>query len=46
MIARLVDGVPKRALILLGLLMAAMLVAPLLVDPYILSVLVIILYFA
>lgn len=46
MIARLTDGVPKRALVLLGLLLAVMLVAPLLVDPYILSILILILYFA
>jgi len=46
MIARLLDGVPKRALILLGLLLAVLLVAPLLVSNYILSVLILVLYFA
>src|SRR5690606_21220955 len=46
MIARLVGGAPQRALVLLGLLMAVLLVAPLVVDPYILSVLIIVLYFA
>ena len=46
MIARLIGGAPKRALVLLGLLMAVLLVAPLVVDPYILSVLIIVLYFA
>lgn len=46
MIARLLDGVPKRALILLGLLLVFLLVAPLLVSNYILSVLILVLYFA
>lgn len=46
MIARLLDGVPKRALILLGLLLAFLLVAPLFVGNYILSVLILVLYFA
>lgn len=46
MISRLIDGVPPRALILLGLFLAALLVAPLLVDGYILSVLILVLYFA
>jgi branched-chain amino acid transport system permease protein len=50
MIASIVDrltaGVPKRALILLGLLLAAFLVAPFLVDPYLLSILILVLYFA
>lgn len=43
---RLLDGVPRRALSLLGLLLAALLVAPLLVDAYILSILILVLYFA
>jgi branched-chain amino acid transport system permease protein len=46
MIARLLDGVPKRALILLGLLLAFLLAAPLFVGNYILSVLILVLYFA
>lgn len=46
MISRLMHGVPRRALILLGLLLLAMLVAPLVVDAYILSILILILYFA
>lgn len=46
MIARLLHGVPKRALILLGLLLAFLLVAPLFVGNYILSVLILVLYFA
>lgn len=46
MIARLLHGVPRRALILLGLLLAFLLVAPLLVSNYILSVLILVLYFA
>ncbi|WP_341703182.1 branched-chain amino acid ABC transporter permease [Ferrovibrio sp.] len=46
MIARLTNGVPRRALILLGLLLAALLVAPLVVDAYVLSILILILYFA
>jgi branched-chain amino acid transport system permease protein len=46
MIARLLHGVPKRALILLGLLLAFLLVAPLFVGNYFLSVLILVLYFA
>ena len=46
MIARLTEGVPQRALILLGLLLAALLAAPLLVGDYGLSVLILVLYFA
>jgi len=46
MIARLLHGVPKRALLLLGLLLAFLLVAPLFVGNYILSVLILVLYFA
>lgn len=44
--SRLLDGVPRRALLLLGLLLAAMLTAPLLVDDYLLSLLILALYFA
>lgn len=46
MIARLIDGVPRRALILLGLLLALMLVAPLFAGDYLLTILIIVLYFA
>lgn len=46
MISRLLYGVPKRALILLGLLLAFLLVAPLFVGNYFLSVLILVLYFA
>lgn len=46
MISRLLHGVPKRALILLGLLLAFLLVAPLFVGNYFLSVLILVLYFA
>lgn len=46
MISRLLHGVPRRALILLGLLLAFLLVAPLFVSNYILSVLILVLYFA
>src|SRR3546814_16693848 len=46
MISRLTDGVPRRALVLLGLLLAALLIAPLVVNAYILSILILVLYFA
>lgn len=46
MIARLIDGVPARALILLGLLVVAALFAPLVASDYILTVLILIFYFA
>lgn len=46
MIARLVAGVPKRGLILLGLLLAILLAAPLFADAYVLSILILVLYFA
>lgn len=46
MMSRLLHGVPRRALILLGLLLAFLLVAPLFVSNYILSVLILVLYFA
>lgn len=46
MISRLIDGVPRRALMLLGLLLATLLIAPLVVNAYILSVLILVLYFA
>ena len=46
MIAALVQGVPRRGLVLLLLLVAALLAAPLLVTDYLLTVLILILYFA
>ncbi len=46
MIARLTAGVPRRALILLALGLAALIVAPMLISDYLLTVLILILYFA
>jgi branched-chain amino acid transport system permease protein len=46
MIARLTEGVPRRGWILLGLLMIALIVAPRFVNDYLLTVLILILYFA
>jgi branched-chain amino acid transport system permease protein len=46
MIARLIDGIPRRALILLAVLLAALIVAPLVAGDYLLTVLILILYFA
>jgi branched-chain amino acid transport system permease protein len=46
MIARLIDGVPPRLLILLGLLLVLLAVAPLFAGDYLLTVLILILYFA
>jgi branched-chain amino acid transport system permease protein len=46
MIARLADGVPRRVLILLGLLLAGLILAPLFAGDYLLTVLILILYFA
>ena len=46
MIARLIEGVPRRALALLGVLLAALIVAPLIASDYLLTVLILILYFA
>ena len=46
MIARLIDGVPRRGLILLGLLLAAFVIAPYFANDYLLTVLILILYFA
>jgi branched-chain amino acid transport system permease protein len=46
MIGRLIDGVPARALLLLGLLLVAALCAPLFASDYILTVLILIFYFA
>jgi branched-chain amino acid transport system permease protein len=46
MMARLLEGVSRRALVLLLLLLAALLAAPLVADDYLLTVLILILYFA
>ena len=46
MIARLIDGVPPRVLMTLGVLLAALLLAPLVAGDYLLTVLILILYFA
>lgn len=44
--AGLLEGVPGRAILALGLLMALLLAAPFLVGPYLLSIIILILYFA
>jgi branched-chain amino acid transport system permease protein len=46
MIARLLHGVPRRALIMLAIMLAAFVVAPLYANDYLLTVLIVILYFA
>ncbi len=46
MIARLFDGVSRRGLILLAVLLAVLLLAPLVAGDYLLTVLILILYFA
>jgi branched-chain amino acid transport system permease protein len=46
MIGRLLEGVPRRGLALLAALLAALLVAPWLANDYLITVLIIILYFA
>ncbi len=46
MMARLIDGVPRRVLILLGIVVAALVLAPLVASDYLLTVLIVILYFA
>ena len=46
MIASLIDGVPRRALILLGIVLALLVLAPLVASDYLLTVLILILYFA
>jgi len=45
-VKRLFEGVPRRGLVLLALLLAALLAAPWLANDYLLTVLIIILYFA
>ena len=46
MIARLIDGASRRVLIALGLLVALLVLAPLVASDYLLTVLILILYFA
>ncbi len=46
MIARLIEGASPRALVLLGLLLLAAIAAPLVASDYLLTVLILILYFA
>jgi len=46
MIARLVDGVPRGVLLILGAMLAVFVAAPLVVGDYLLTVLILILYFA
>ena len=46
MIARLADDVPRRTLILLGVLLAVLLIAPWIVNDYLLTVLIVALYSA
>ena len=46
MIARLIDGVPRRGLLLLGAVLLVLIAAPLFAGDYLLTVLILILYFA
>ena len=46
MIARLIEGVPRRGLILLAVLLVLLIAAPLFAGDYLLTVLIVILYFA
>ena len=46
MIARLTDGVSRRALLLLATLLAALVLAPIIVNDYFLTILILILFFA
>src|SRR5256885_15591278 len=46
MIARLVHGVPRHALALLAVVLAILVIAPVFANDYLLTVLIIILYFA
>jgi branched-chain amino acid transport system permease protein len=46
MIVRLLHGVPRHTLLLLGLVLAALVVVPALANDYLLTVLILILYFA
>jgi branched-chain amino acid transport system permease protein len=46
MIARLIEGVPARALLLFAILLAVLIAAPLFAGDYLLTVLILIMYFA
>ena len=46
MIARLLHGAPRHALVLLAAVLAVLIAAPLFANDYLLTVLIIILYFA
>ncbi|MEJ2434702.1 MAG: hypothetical protein P8Y53_16640 [Pseudolabrys sp.] len=46
MIGRLIEGVPRRGLVLLALVLALLVVAPLFAGDYLLTVLILVLYFA
>ncbi len=46
MIAHLIEGLPRRALALLAIVLAALILAPLFASDYLLTVLIVILYFA
>ena len=46
MIGRLIADVPRRTLVMLGILLAAGVCAPFIVGDYLLTVLILILYFA
>lgn len=46
MIARLIEGIPRRALLLLGALLIVLVAVPLFAGDYLLTVLILILYFA
>jgi branched-chain amino acid transport system permease protein len=46
MIARLIDDVPRRALVLLGLLVGSMIAVPAFAGDYLLTLLILVLYFA
>jgi branched-chain amino acid transport system permease protein len=46
MIGRLIDGTPRRVVLLLGIVLAALVLAPLVASDYLLTVLIVILYFA
>ncbi len=46
MIARMIEGVPLRGLLLSGVLLATLLAAPFFINDYLLTILIIILYFA
>jgi branched-chain amino acid transport system permease protein len=46
MIGRLFDGVPRRGLVLLAGLLVVLLAAPWIANDYLLTVLIIVLYFA